>query len=87
MVICPGLALVTLTRNWAAGHAVKFSHRGSMVRVRVTYAEEFVTVAVVDAGQGIPEADLPKLLKPFGKASVRGTAGEAQHRAGTGDRA
>lgn len=62
--------------NNLLGNAVKFSHRGSMVRVRVTCADECVTVAVVDAGQGIPEADLPKLFKPFGKASVRGTAGE-----------
>jgi len=35
-----------------------------------------VTIAVEDQGQGIPEADLPKLFKPFGKASVRSTAGE-----------
>jgi signal transduction histidine kinase len=57
-------------------NAVKFSHTGSLVRVRVTCATEAVTIAVDDQGQGIPDADLPKLFKPFGKASVRSTAGE-----------
>jgi signal transduction histidine kinase len=35
-----------------------------------------VTVAVSDQRQGLPETDWPKLFKPFGKGSVRGTAGE-----------
>jgi MerR family transcriptional regulator, light-induced transcriptional regulator len=57
-------------------NAVKFSQRGSTVRVRLTQSAEFVTVAVSDQGQGIPEADFSKLFKPFGKASVRSTDGE-----------
>jgi signal transduction histidine kinase len=57
-------------------NAVKFSHPGSTVRVRVDCSTEWVTVAVEDQGQGIPDADLPKLFKPFGKGSVRSTAGE-----------
>jgi CheY-like chemotaxis protein/nitrogen-specific signal transduction histidine kinase len=63
-------------------NAVKFSHRGSRVRVRLTCADALVTVAVEDQGQGIPAADLSKLFTPFGKASVRTTAGE--HSTGLG---
>ena len=62
--------------NNLIGNAVKFSHRGTCVRVRLERAGEFAIVAVQDEGQGIPGADLPKLFKPFGKASVRTTGGE-----------
>ncbi|MDQ3487481.1 MAG: ATP-binding protein [Acidobacteriota bacterium] len=64
--------------NNLIGNAVKFSHRGRTVRVTITpdAAEGYVTVAVEDEGQGIPEADLAKLFKPFGKTSVRATSGE-----------
>lgn len=50
--------------------------------IRLTCSNELVTVAVQDQGQGIPERDLSKLFKPFGKASVRSTAGE--HSTGLG---
>ncbi|MEO5822758.1 MAG: HAMP domain-containing sensor histidine kinase [Vicinamibacteraceae bacterium] len=62
--------------NNLVGNAVKFSHRGSTVRVRVTSATDHVTVAVQDSGLGIPAEDLPKLFKPFGRTSVRATGGE-----------
>jgi signal transduction histidine kinase len=62
--------------NNLIGNAVKFSHRGSSVRVHLTRSSGSVTVAIRDQGQGIPTADLPKLFKPFGKTSVRSTAGE-----------
>lgn len=62
--------------NNLIANAVKFSHSGTVVRIHVTRSDEFVTVAVRDQGQGIPPADLPKLFKPFGKTSVRSTAGE-----------
>jgi signal transduction histidine kinase len=58
------------------GNAVKFSHRGTRVRVRLTRGDGVVTVAVQDHGQGIPAGELPKLFKPFSKTSVLGTAGE-----------
>ncbi len=57
-------------------NAVKFSHRGNPVVVRLAAADGVVTVAVRDQGQGIPAADLPKLFTPFGKSSVRSTEGE-----------
>jgi len=62
--------------NNLIGNAVKFSGRGSLVRVVLTLSKEFVTVAVTDQGPGIPASDLPQLFKPFGKASVRSTEGE-----------
>ncbi len=62
--------------NNLIGNAVKFSHRGTRVRVRMTPSGEAVTVAVQDEGQGIPAADMSKLFRPFSKLSVRGTAGE-----------
>ena len=57
-------------------NAIKFSHRGTVVRVRLSCAEGFATIAVEDRGQGIPASDLPKLFQPFSKTSVRSTAGE-----------
>jgi CheY-like chemotaxis protein len=44
--------------------------------VSITAADGLATVAVRDQGQGIPEADLSKLFKPFSKTSVQSTAGE-----------
>jgi signal transduction histidine kinase/ActR/RegA family two-component response regulator len=62
--------------NNLIGNAVKFSERGRVVRVRLTRSSDTVTITVQDEGPGIPAADRPNLFKPFGKASVRGTAGE-----------
>ncbi len=62
--------------NNLVSNAVKFSHPPSTVRVSLSCSAGFVTLAVNDEGQGIPEADLTKLFKPFSKTSVRTTAGE-----------
>ena len=62
--------------NNLISNAVKFSHRGTRVRIRLECTKDFAIVAVKDQGQGIPAADLSKLFKPFSKASVRSTAGE-----------
>ena len=58
-------------------NAIKFSHCGTCVHVHLNHDLVSVTVAVEDEGQGIPAADLPKLFKPFGTTSVRGTSGES----------
>lgn len=63
--------------NNLISNAVKFSHRGRAVHVSITAADGVATVAVSDQGQGIPEADLSKLFKPFSKTSVQSTAGES----------
>lgn len=62
--------------NNLIGNAVKFSHRGTAVRITASVADGVVTVSIRDQGQGIPAADLPKLFVPFCRASVQGTAGE-----------
>ena len=58
-------------------NAIKFSHCGTCVHVRLNHDLVTVTIAVADEGQGIPAADLPKLFKPFGTTSIRGTSGES----------
>lgn len=62
--------------NNLIGNAVKFSHPGRAVHVSITAADGIATVAVRDQGQGMPEADLSKLFKPFSKTSVQSTGGE-----------
>ncbi len=62
--------------NNLVNNALKFSHSGSTVRVRLEHTDEVVTVAVQDEGQGIPASDLPKLFQAFSRTSVRSTAGE-----------
>lgn len=62
-------------------NAVKFSHPHGEVRVRLgreTHpASDHAVVTVSDRGPGIPADELGKLFKPFGRARVRSTAGEA----------
>lgn len=62
--------------NNLIGNAVKYSHPDTCVAIRITRDGDRVTVSVADQGQGIPEEDLPKLFKAFGRTSVRATAGE-----------
>lgn len=69
-------AKIEQVMNNLIGNAVKFSHRGTRVQIRLTYEDDIARVEVEDQGQGIPEGEMHKLFKPFGTASVRGTAGE-----------
>ncbi len=62
--------------NNLIGNAIKFSHRGTRVTVRLTYEDGSAMVAIEDQGQGIPEADWPKIYQPFSNVSVRSTDGE-----------
>lgn len=62
--------------NNLIGNAVKYSHPDTRVDIRITSDESRVTIAVTDQGQGIPEQDIPKLFKAFGRTSVKTTAGE-----------
>lgn len=57
-------------------NAIKFSERGTTVTVRLEFQEDDARISVEDEGQGIPEEELPKLFRPFGTTSVRGTEGE-----------
>ena len=76
----PGLTFDALkiqqVLNNLIGNAIKFSHRGTRVKIRLYPDGAMMTVAVQDQGQGIPAEELHKLFLPFSKASVRSTAGE-----------
>lgn len=62
--------------NNLISNAVKFSHPGTTVRVGLHGTEAGARITVEDQGQGIPAEEIDRLFRPFGKASVRGTAGE-----------
>lgn len=57
-------------------NAVKFSPKGTEVRVTAELNKDLIKISVSDQGQGIPETELPKLFQEFGKTSVRPTDGE-----------
>lgn len=62
--------------NNLIGNAVKYSHPETRIAIQITRDENLVTVSVADQGQGIPEDELTKLFKAFGRTSVLATAGE-----------
>ena len=62
--------------NNLIGNAVKYSHPETRIAIQIGRDEKLVTVSIADQGQGIPEDDLPKLFKAFGRTSVLATAGE-----------
>lgn len=57
-------------------NAAKFSEPGSTVTVSLSRQPEAVVVSVKDEGRGIPEAELGRLFKPFGRTSVQSATGE-----------
>jgi signal transduction histidine kinase len=57
-------------------NAAKFSGPGSTVTVSLTRQQDTVIISVKDEGRGIPEAELGRLFKPFGRTSVQSTTGE-----------
>jgi signal transduction histidine kinase len=63
--------------NNLISNAVKFSQSGTAVTVHAVAASGGVQIAVRDQGPGIPEGERGKLFQPFGKTSVRSTAGES----------
>ena len=62
--------------NNLISNAVKFSQPGTAVAVRAAAEGGGVRIAVHDQGPGIPQGERSKLFQPFGKTSVRPTAGE-----------
>jgi signal transduction histidine kinase len=58
-------------------NAIKFSNFGSVVTVRVGRRSDTVFIVVEDHGCGIPANELENLFQPFGRTSVRPTAGES----------
>ena len=62
--------------NTLISNALKFSESGTAVTMRASRVDDSVVVSVCDHGPGIPTEELDKLFKPFGKTTVRCTAGE-----------
>jgi signal transduction histidine kinase len=62
--------------NNLISNALKFSAPGTAVTVQASRMNGTVVVSVRDQGQGIPAEELDKLFKPFGRTTVRSTAGE-----------
>ena len=57
-------------------NGIKFSHPNTQIVIRAKRTDDHVEIAVQDQGQGIPEEELPKVFKEFGKTSVQPTGGE-----------
>jgi len=51
------------------GNAVKFTHRGGAITLRVKEAADHILVEVMDTGIGIPSEELPRLFTDFYRAS------------------
>jgi signal transduction histidine kinase len=62
------------------GNAVKFSERGSLVRVTVTGGTDTVTLSVTDHGRGIPADQVDHVFERFGQVE----SGDARRGSGTG---
>jgi signal transduction histidine kinase len=62
--------------NNLISNAIKYSHPGSSVELRLSQQRDEMVVSVRDHGQGIPQEELDRLFKWFGRTSVRGTGGE-----------
>jgi signal transduction histidine kinase len=62
--------------NNLISNAIKFSNAAKVIKVEISESENSVLIGVHDQGQGIPEAELDKLFKPFQKTSVKSTGGE-----------
>jgi signal transduction histidine kinase len=83
LVSCPDLpplpidaGKINQVLNNLVGNAVKYSFPDTLVQVSVERSASDVTVSVSDQGKGIPEKELHKLFKPFGRTNVTATAGE-----------
>ncbi|MBK9259410.1 MAG: hybrid sensor histidine kinase/response regulator [Polyangiaceae bacterium] len=62
--------------NNLVSNAIKFSHRGTRVDVRLERDGDQAIISVTDQGVGIPSGEVDKLFRPFQKTSARTTGGE-----------
>lgn len=62
--------------NNLVSNAIKFSHRGTRVDVRLERDGDHAIISVTDQGVGIPSGEVDKLFRPFQKTSARTTGGE-----------
>lgn len=81
-----GECLITLDRdkmeqaiNNLISNALKFSHPGSVIKVRLSANSEYIKTEVSDQGLGIMENELKDIFLPFKRSSSLPTAGESSH--------
>jgi signal transduction histidine kinase len=60
-------------------NAIKFSNANTAIDIEAKRTDGYISIAVKDHGQGIPEKDMDKLFKFFSRTSVQSTAGESSH--------
>ena len=59
------------------GNAIKYSPHDTAITVQLTAGEGLVRVAVLDAGPGLLESDMPELFTTYGRLSAVPTGGES----------
>lgn len=81
-----GECLITLDRdkveqaiNNLISNALKFSHPGSVIKVRLSTDSKHIKTEVSDRGLGIKDNELKEIFLPFKRSSSRPTAGESSH--------
>lgn len=62
--------------NNLCSNAVMYSMPDTTIYVTLACETSVAVVSVIDAGQGIPLEELPRLFQPFSRTSVQPTAGE-----------
>jgi signal transduction histidine kinase len=67
---------VTQVINNLITNAIKFSYPETTITIHARVNDNDVEISVEDQGQGIPEAEIPKIFAEFGRSSVQSTAGE-----------
>ncbi len=58
-------------------NAIKYSEKGTLIKVKVSVENHSVKTEVIDQGRGIRESELENLFKPFQTTSTATTAGES----------
>lgn len=75
LVFCDGKRISQVLNNLIS-NAVKFSHEGDEVVLKLQIEEHGVVFVVEDTGQGIKGEDMPKLFGRFEQTSTKSTASE-----------
>lgn len=69
-------AKINQVLNNLLSNAIKFSPVGGEVSIFMYKTDRQVMISVKDQGPGIPEKEIDRLFKPFGRTSAKNTSGE-----------